>query len=96
MPHNLRTLKHVLKSVDADFKAYLRASTETARSRLGRLLWRKQRKAVKLVEELSPRVEMLERWTDEPGRASFGEHVRAAVAELAGSISASGSAELTP
>lgn len=37
-----------------------------------------------------------ERWTDEPGRGSFGEHVRAAVAELAGSISASGSAELTP
>src|SRR5580693_3243596 len=37
-----------------------------------------------------------ERWTDEPGRASFGEHVRAAVAELAASLSAAKSAELNP
>jgi hypothetical protein len=37
-----------------------------------------------------------ERWTDEPGRASFGEHVRAATAELAASLSAAKSAELTP
>ena len=34
-----------------------------------------------------------ERWTDEPGRASFGEHVRAAAAELAASLAA---AKLTP
>jgi AcrR family transcriptional regulator len=37
-----------------------------------------------------------ERWTDEPGRASFGEHVRAAAAELAASLSAAKSAEPTP
>jgi len=37
-----------------------------------------------------------ERWTDEPGRASFGDHVRAAAAELAASLSAAKPAELTP
>lgn len=37
-----------------------------------------------------------ERWTDEPGQVSFAEHVRAAAAELAGSISAAKASELTP
>jgi RNA polymerase primary sigma factor len=67
MPTNLRTLRNVLKQADAEFRAWLRAgsSATRARARLRRRLWRLQRKAVKLTEELSPRIDLLDRWVDE-------------------------------
>jgi RNA polymerase primary sigma factor len=65
MPHNLKTLRHLLKASDADFRSLLRANTVAARSRLRRELWRRLRKAVRLAEELSPRIDLLDRWTDE-------------------------------
>jgi RNA polymerase primary sigma factor len=65
MPHNLETLRHLLVSADIDFTALLRAGTPTARARLRRVLWRRLNKALKLAEEMSPRIELLERWTDE-------------------------------
>jgi len=65
MPHNLRTLRHLLTKAGADFRVLLRANTSAARWRLRRGLGRRARKAAKLAEELSPRVELLERWTDD-------------------------------
>jgi len=65
MPHNLKTLRHLLEASDADFRSLLRANTATARARLRRELWRRLRKAVRLAEELSPRIDLLDRWTDE-------------------------------
>lgn len=65
MPYNLRTLGHVVKKSLADFRLMLRSTSVTGRTRGRRQLWRGQRKARKLLEELSPRTEMLERWTDE-------------------------------
>jgi RNA polymerase primary sigma factor len=65
MPHNLRTLRHVLTQATHDFRALLRAGTSAARIRLRRALWREVRKAAVLAEELSPRIEFLERWGDE-------------------------------
>jgi RNA polymerase primary sigma factor len=65
MPHNLRTLRHVLTKAGAEFRLLLRANGPAVRSRLRRNLWRKARKAAKLCQELSPRVELLERWTDD-------------------------------
>src|SRR5262249_39733189 len=65
MPYNLRTLRHVLTKAGAEFRLLLRANGPAARSRLRRNLWRKARKAAKLCQELSPRVELLERWTDD-------------------------------
>jgi RNA polymerase primary sigma factor len=65
MPHNLRTLRHVLTSASHDFRALLRAGTTAARTRLRRALWRQVGKATLLAEELSPRIEFLERWGDE-------------------------------
>src|SRR5262249_19816768 len=64
MPHNLRTLKHLLKTAGQDFQALLRAST-TGQKRLRRAMWRRLRKAVRLTEEMSPRIELLDWWTDE-------------------------------
>ncbi len=65
MPHNLRTLRHVLRQAAADFTQLLRATSLTAQKRQRRELLRRLRKAAVLAEELSPRIDLLERWTEE-------------------------------
>jgi RNA polymerase primary sigma factor len=79
MPHHLRTLRHLLAAADADFRGLLRAGppclyepavqararSYAARRRWRRDLWRKLRKALVLVEELSPRIDLLDHWADE-------------------------------
>jgi RNA polymerase primary sigma factor len=70
MPHNVRTLRHLLKESVKDFKALLRSRTATAQARARLAAWRRLRKARTLAEELSPRMELLDRCTDElRGRA---------------------------
>lgn len=64
MPHNLRTLNHLIGQSSKHFRLLLRTSSETARQRLRRELARSVRKAVALVEELSPRIDLLEHWTE--------------------------------
>jgi RNA polymerase primary sigma factor len=65
LPHNLPTLKRVLTLRTKEFPDSLRADSLTARHRRRRRLWRLTRKAASLIEELSPRTELLERWTAE-------------------------------
>jgi RNA polymerase primary sigma factor len=65
MPHNLRTLRHLLAASRADFKALMRTTSAAGKERLRRTLWRKLRKAIHLVEELSPRAELLERLSEQ-------------------------------
>jgi len=65
MPHNLRTLHHLLEGATNDFRVLLRSGSPSARARWNRCLWRRLRKSVKLTEELSPRTELLERWVDQ-------------------------------
>jgi RNA polymerase primary sigma factor len=65
MPHNLRTLRQVCVSAVADFKVLQRTQSPTARFRLYRAHWRRLRKAIALTEELSPRVEVLERCVEQ-------------------------------
>lgn len=60
MPHHLRTMRHLLDAISKDFRAFLRTSTASGQSRMRRVLARKLRKAIKLIEELSPRTEMVE------------------------------------
>ena len=62
LPHNIRTLRHVLAESAADFRVFLRTGTTTGRARWRRRLWRRIRKAAVLAEELSPRTEVLEQW----------------------------------
>jgi len=64
MPHNLRTLNHLVAAAAKDFRLLLRTSSTTARQRLRRELRLRVRKAATLVEELSPRIDLLERWTE--------------------------------
>ena len=61
MPYNLPTLKRVVRKLAAEFPEAQRADTIS-----GRAWWRHRRhrmirKAMKLVEELSPRTELLEK-----------------------------------
>jgi RNA polymerase primary sigma factor len=67
MPINLKTLRHLLEASEKDFRDYVRAQGQgvSARIKLRRRIGRRIRKAIKLVEELSPRIELLDRWTDE-------------------------------
>ncbi|MFL5243537.1 MAG: RNA polymerase sigma factor RpoD/SigA [Gemmataceae bacterium] len=67
MPTNLSTLRHLWETSEKDFRDYLRAQGQgvAVRIKLRRRIGRKIRKAIKLVEELSPRIELLDRWTDE-------------------------------
>jgi len=63
LPVNLRTLKHLVDRSTADFQILLRTNNATSRAKLHRRLALQLRKAIKLVEELSPRTELLEQWT---------------------------------
>jgi RNA polymerase primary sigma factor len=82
MPHNLRTLRHLLATSRGDFKALMRTGSAGGRVRLRRALRRKLRKAVNLVEELSPRTELLERLGEDLG--AWIDNMRALEAKLAG------------
>jgi RNA polymerase primary sigma factor len=64
MPHNLKTMHKLIEAADADFRR-LRAGSSAGQIRLRRDLWFRLRKAVRLAEELSPRIDLLDRWTDE-------------------------------
>ena len=65
MPANVRTLGHLVRQANDDFRTYLRTTSAPQRLRLRREMWRRLRKAVVLADELSPRIDFLDRWTDE-------------------------------
>jgi len=60
MPHNLRTLRQLIETSKDEFKALMRTRSATGTARVRRQLFRQLRKAIKLIEELSPRTELLE------------------------------------
>jgi RNA polymerase primary sigma factor len=71
MPVNLRTLRQLQNQAVTDFKALQRSSGgPAARARLNRNQVRRLRKAIKLTEELSPRIEVLERCVEQLRRQS--------------------------
>jgi RNA polymerase primary sigma factor len=84
MPHHLPTLRHLVSSADATFRDLLKATSGAARSRLQRELWRKMHKARSLAEELSPRIDLLDHWTDEQRMLSRQMGDLATLAEAGG------------
>jgi RNA polymerase primary sigma factor len=70
LPHNLKTLRHLVAEAAADFRLLQRTEPGKGQTRVKRRQWRRMRKAVLLSEELSPRTELLERWTEELIRLS--------------------------
>jgi len=65
LPLNLPTFRHLVNAADEDFRELQKATTAASRARLRRELWRKLTKARRLAEELSPRIDLLDHWTDE-------------------------------
>jgi len=65
IPHHLRTLRRLLQKEELAFAEFLKAESVTARHRLRRERRRLIRKAVRLANELSPRTELLERWSED-------------------------------
>jgi RNA polymerase primary sigma factor len=65
MPSNIKTLKRLLGTSEADFRNLDRATSMTAQNRIRRDMWRALRKAIRLAEEMSPRIDLLDRWSDE-------------------------------
>ena len=55
----------MLERADTRFAEFLRKRANARRGRLRRELWRLLTKAFKLAEEMSPRIELLDKWTDE-------------------------------
>ncbi|MBI3823199.1 MAG: sigma-70 family RNA polymerase sigma factor [Planctomycetes bacterium] len=74
LPHNLRTLKQLVRKADKEFRLEQRSRSEQGRSKLQRQRFRNLRKSIRLIEELSPRTELLDALTEEYDR-SF-QHVR--------------------
>jgi RNA polymerase primary sigma factor len=65
IPHHLDTLRHLAEEAETDFRNLLSASGAEARHRTRRKFWRGIRKANRLAEEISPRIDLLDHWTDE-------------------------------
>jgi RNA polymerase primary sigma factor len=65
LPHHLRALKRLQHEAAEDGQHLLRARTHTAYLHARAALRRRLRQAVKLAEELSPRIELLETWAKE-------------------------------
>jgi len=61
MPLHLRRLRQVRAEAAAEFKVLLRTTTPGAHARLVRSLRRRLRKAIDLIEGLSPRIDFVER-----------------------------------
>jgi len=80
MPLNLKTLKRLQQGAHRDFAIYQRTRSGPSRTRVRRGRWRQLRKAVRLLEELSPRTEVLDALADEMGRT---EHAMADLDRLA-------------
>ena len=64
LPHNLRTLQKMLATARKDFGIFVRTRSDAGRSRVQRQRWRKTRKAIRLMSELSPRTELFDSLVD--------------------------------
>jgi len=62
MPFHLRTLKRILNAAKSDFQAMFRTTSLAVKKRLNKEIWQKTRKAIKLVEELAPRIDLIDVW----------------------------------
>jgi RNA polymerase primary sigma factor len=65
MPSNVRTLRRLVSEADEDFRGLLRATNRAGRDEYRHNLWRRLLKTITLAEELSPRIDLLDRWSDE-------------------------------
>ena len=68
LPRHLPLLQHLLRQESEDFAAGMTLPAGPARRRWQIVRWRRLRKMGRLLAELSPRTELLERWVEELAR----------------------------
>ncbi|MFQ3649058.1 MAG: sigma-70 family RNA polymerase sigma factor [Gemmataceae bacterium] len=68
IPHHVPTLQHLLRQADIDFKELLKATSAKERGKARRRLYRGLCKARKLAEELAPRIDLLDLFSEELAR----------------------------
>jgi RNA polymerase primary sigma factor len=64
LSRHLRRLRELLDEAQAEFRSATRAATPAVMLRSRRSNWHRLRKAVRLAEELSPRADLLNQWSD--------------------------------
>jgi RNA polymerase primary sigma factor len=71
-------LRRILADANGDFRVFLRSATPSARRRWRLSLRRRLRKASRLAQELSPRTELMEQWTEQLRQRveEMNEHAR--------------------
>jgi len=84
LPYNLRTLKHLIRSAAKQFRLEQRSRSQSGRSKMRRQRWRNLRKAIRLVEEISPRTELLDALAEEFDRTCQHLHSLQVQASLPG------------
>lgn len=65
IPVNLPTLKQLLAELDENFQLYLRSKASSTHRKTRRKIRSIFRKAIRLAEELAPRIDLLTKWTAE-------------------------------
>jgi RNA polymerase primary sigma factor len=73
LPHHLDALSRLSEEAAADARQLSRARSAAQRGELRRRWRQRLRRAVTLAEELSPRTELLDRWSDEVQRGTGSE-----------------------
>jgi len=68
IPHHVPTLQHLIRQADSDFKDLLKATSAKERGKAMRRLYRGLCKARKLAEELAPRIDLLDLFSEELAR----------------------------
>lgn len=84
IPTHLPTLQSILKRADRDFAELLKSSSTATRGKLRRALYRKLCKARKLIEELAPRIDLLDILSEELNRQLTEMRALEAEAEAGG------------
>lgn len=69
LPLNLRTLRQLLRTATKQFRLEQRTRSDEGRSKARRQRWRNLRKGIRLIEELSPRTELLDAMAEEYDRS---------------------------
>lgn len=65
LPQNISTLRKILVLAEEDFRNLLRGVTRHAQAQVRVRLWRLRRKALILVNELSPKIDLVDRWAED-------------------------------
>ncbi len=84
IPIHLKTLKRIVNAAKQDFQAMFRTTSVNIKRKIAREIWHKTRKAIKLAEELAPRIDLIDHWVED--LVSRSKKMNQIVLEMQGSL----------